>query len=263
MPPNIFFAGDVHGQLLSHVLRALEKTPLSERPAAIIYLGDLDPPSSLVTAFKALQDLGVEPWFIHGNHETDDADMWRRMVEVWDRNLHGRVVEIAGVKVAGLGGVFREKIWFPDCENPEPAKFQSYADFERDLHQRQGLKRRLEKLDRIRAQAIPSSLSQLMDPTKNGQLRKHSSTIFPDVVETLSVQEADVLVCHEAPSAHKNGFQTIDQLARAMHVKSLYHGHHHTDLDYGDTLGFQAYCVGYRGIRDLQGNVIKRGDYEK
>jgi hypothetical protein len=30
-----------------------------------------------------------------------------------DRNQHGRVVEFDGLRIAGLGGVFREKIWHP------------------------------------------------------------------------------------------------------------------------------------------------------
>ena len=36
-----------------------------------------------------------------------------------DHNLHGRVVEIAGLRIAGSGGIFRGKVWEP----PTPARF--------------------------------------------------------------------------------------------------------------------------------------------
>ncbi len=50
-----------------------------------------------------------------GNHDTDiDADYDNlydsRLAE---RNLHGRVVTTAGVRVAGLGGIFRGQVWMP------------------------------------------------------------------------------------------------------------------------------------------------------
>ena len=38
---------------------------------------------------------------------------------------------------------------------------------------------------------------------------------------------ADVLVCHETPSCHRNGFGAIDDLARDMRVQMVVHGHHH------------------------------------
>lgn len=61
----------------------------------------------------------TEIWFIHGNHDTDtEADHDHLFGSAMaDRNLHGRVVEIAGLRIAGLGGVFRCKVWTP----PAPA----------------------------------------------------------------------------------------------------------------------------------------------
>lgn len=63
-------------------------------------------------------------WFIQGNHDTDSDHDKRFGASLAHRNLHGRVVEVAGFQVAGLGGAFRESLWAPPLE---PA-FLSVAD---------------------------------------------------------------------------------------------------------------------------------------
>jgi hypothetical protein len=71
---------------------------------------------------------------------------------------------------------------------------------------------------------------------------------------------ADVLICHEAPSCHPNGFEEIDLLAQSMKAKSVWHGHHHDRLDYSphfQRLGFQAYGVGLRGITALHPDSVE------
>lgn len=67
-------------------------------------------------------------WWIPGNHDTDQVHHYDNVFgsTLDDHNLHGRVVDIAGVRIAGLGGVFREKIWNP--WKTEPA-FASQADY--------------------------------------------------------------------------------------------------------------------------------------
>lgn len=227
----IWFCGDVHGEF-GHVLEALERHPLGDRPAAVIFLGDLEPQEPLSWIFGRFLDAGIEPWFIHGNHDSTDAVVWQNTLDCRQRNLHGRVETIAGVRIAGLGGTFRQGIWFPDhadFAHPE-ARFQTYNEFVK--------------------QRLPNS----------GWARQHSATIFPDVVQELAQQQADVLVTHEGPSLHLNGFATIDRLALAINAKMLFHGHHHQDVSYGNALGFQAFQVGLRGIRELSGAIIKIGD---
>lgn len=49
----------------------------------------------------------------------------------------------------------------------------------------------------------------------------HRSTIFPDDYERLLKQRADILVTHEAPSAHPHGFAAIDLLPAAWVCKRL------------------------------------------
>ena len=38
---------------------------------------------------------------------------------------------------------------------------------------------------------------------------------------------ADILVCHEAPSTHRYGFRVVDELAKAIDAKKIFHGYHH------------------------------------
>ena len=131
--------------------------------------------------------------------------------DVADLNLHGRVESICGVRIAGLGGVFRSSTWMP----PAPPVFPSYTHFVEALeHSRP-------RRDRSRQR---SPLSR--------QERTHRSSIYYDDYCVLTRQRADVLVTHEAPSAHPHGFAALDELARALGVKSAFHGHHHDCRDY-------------------------------
>jgi hypothetical protein len=97
--PKLMFFGDPHGDF-EPVIAAVERF----RPEAIVLLGDLQPRQPLHVELQSIRDL-TQIWFIHGNHDTDsDADydhLWGS--ELADRNLHGRVVEMAGYRVAGLG----------------------------------------------------------------------------------------------------------------------------------------------------------------
>ena len=252
----IWFAGDIHGRF-SHVLAAIDHTPMAERPAAIIFLGDLEPQRPLRQEYQPFLNATAEPWHIHGNHDTDRQDTWQNMLDAQEKNLHGRVVTIAGVRIAGLGGIFRGEVWFPG-ERDEPPLFHSYSDYERSLRRQQGVRRRVSKIDAIQAEAIPDRVSELANDTLAGRLRRHNSTIFPETIEHLARQRADILVSHEAPAAHSHGFRAIDDLARAMGVSAVFHGHHHGDQTYPDGgEGYRIHAVGLRGIRDLYGGAIR------
>ena len=147
--------------------------------------------------------------------------------------MHGRVVEVAGLRIAGLGGVFRGKVLTP----PAPATFENPKQY-------------------------------LARCGKGNQWRgglplTHRSTISPDDYERLLKRRADILVAHEAPSAHPHGFGAIDDLARSLGVSAGFHGHHHDRLDYSAEriqLGFDAFGVGLRGITDQTGRVIRAGE---
>lgn len=187
----------------SPVIAAVERF----QPKAIVLLGDIQARQPLHVELAPILDK-TEVWFIHGNHDTDsDADhdnLWGS--ELADRNLHGRVVEIAGYRVAGLGGVFRDKIW--NARRPiEEAAFASAG-----------------------------ALRQSMRPEvrwRDGIARRHRSSIFPeDYLQLLQGPPADILVTHEAPAANLYGWRAVDELAEALGVQLVVHGHHHRDIDY-------------------------------
>lgn len=234
---QILFCGDTHGRF-DHILALVDTL----RPAAIVLLGDLQPQKPLHQELAPILDL-TEVWWIHGNHDTDSDANYDCLFasELADRNLHGRVVEIAGRKVAGLGGIFRGQVWHPgSAAQQERRNFDSAADFVR----------RAGKGNRWR----------------DGLPRKHRSSIFPAEYAALLTQQADILVTHEAPSCHPAGFAAIDALARAMGAQKAYHGHHHDCLDYScewARLGFKAIGVGLRGVTDDQALVLRPGDLDK
>ena len=167
----ILFCGDPHGHF-GHIIEAVQE----HRPAAIILLGDLQAQRPLEIELATILQK-TEVWFIHGNHDTDsEADhdnlFGSALVE---RNLHGRVVEVAGLRIAGLGGVFREQVWAP----PAPWAFETPKEYIANCG----------KCNRWR----------------DGLPRKHRSSIFPDDYYTLGGKLADILVTHEAPSARPCG----------------------------------------------------------
>lgn len=231
---QIFFCGDTHGNF-GHVIDAVR----AYRPTAIVFLGDLQAQRPLEVELAPILEL-TEVWWIHGNHDTDSQtdhdNLFRSALS--DRNLHGRIVEIAGVRIAGLGGVFRGSVWYP----PEVARQHSFA--------------RLETSERNQP---------LVRTQRNERGRKHRSSIFPEDYCALIGQRADTLVTHEAPSCHPHGFDAIDELARSMGVRSTFHGHHHDRRDYSkarERLGFVAFGVGFCGITDQTGRVICAGDFD-
>ena len=231
MTAKILFCGDVHGHF-QHVIDAVRE----HTPAAIVLLGDIQANKPLERELEWILD-ETEVWFIHGNHDTDSEADYDNLFgsQLADRNLHGRVVDVAGVRIAGLGGIFRGQVWRP----PETPSYRSAKEFART----QGAGNRW----------------------REGLPLKHRSSIFPDDHDRLAKLRADVLVTHEAPAVHPHGFDAIDRLARQMQASTTFHGHHHDSLDYSrhwDQLGHKAYGVGFCGITALDGTVIRVGDYD-
>ena len=99
----IYFFGDTHGHF-DHVLEIVSR----DRPAAIVFLGDLQAQRPLEVELESILGM-TEVWFIHGNHDTDSDADYDHLFDsaLADRNLHGRVAVVDGVRIAGLGGVFR------------------------------------------------------------------------------------------------------------------------------------------------------------
>lgn len=245
---KLWQCGDTHGRF-EHVIEAvLEAHDRGCPPDALIFLGDLECAQPLHIELQEIIGLGLNVWFIPGNHDTDSNSSWNALTSgnMADRNLHGRVETISGEKVAGLGGIFRSRIWAPPAE----PNFRSYDAWRKDL-----MKKR------------PTRDWGLAEATEE---RRHKTTIFPVVFDCLAKQHADILVTHEATSCHPYGWEAIADLGRQMKVKWHFHGHLHDNQDYSahfDRLGFQTYGIGYRGITELdldsgQVTVIRPGDYD-
>ena len=231
MRSDIFFCGDTHGNF-DHVMEAVQ----IYKPVAIIFLGDLQAQKPLQDELRMILD-DTDIWWIPGNHDTDsDADHDHLFgSSLAPRNLHAKVVDVAGVRIAGLGGIFRRRAWSP----PGDPVFTSPGDLVRSVGRG--------------------------NLWRNGLMRKHRSTIFPVDYASLMSQRADVLVTHEAPSVHRHGWDAVDALAHSLRVRKSFHGHHHDRQDYSRhcaSLDFEAHGVGFCGITALDGTVIRAGDFD-
>ncbi len=234
---DILFGGDVHGCFdhLAPLVRA-------HAPKALVLLGDIEADRPLAEIAAPWEALGCAVWFIPGNHDSDSLERWQALAECPERNLDGRVVEIAGVRIAGLGGVFRETIW----DGAQAPRYVHYEDYAAQLARRVGGAAWLSVSDR-------------------GRSLRHRTSIFPGVHDRLVAEQADILVTHEAPSCHPHGFAAIDELARCLGVRRLFHGHHHDNRDYGpgNELGFTVHGVGLRGVSDGNGRVLRAGERDR
>ena len=221
---RVLFAGDPHGSF-----HQIEAMAARHRPAGMILLGDYELERPLHEALGAAPELS-ELWWIPGNHDFDTEHYYDHLFgsALADHCLHGRVVEIAGLRIAGLGGVFQGKVWNPKEEAP---RFRSREAFLQ--HSGKG------------------------NRWRGGLPRKRRGAIWPEDVEALAAQQADILVTHEAPSSHRHGFSAIDTLAERMGVKLIVHGHQHQDYVARTERGnIDVYGVGLASVTDLRGHVL-------
>ncbi len=234
---------------LRHIVEhVLDANLAGQAPAAVILLGDIDAPRPLHLELEAIRGL-TDIYWIPGNHDSDDNNAWNNLVssELADASLHCRVAQVGPWRAAGLGGVFRKKIWSP----PEEPGFASYDDW--------------------RAELIARRPPQAWGITESADERRHKTSIFPECVAGLERLRGDILVSHEAPECRTDGrgWEAVGNLARCLGARFVFHGHHHDRPDYADhftELGFQAHAVGYRGItalnREGKVSVIRPGDFD-
>lgn len=233
---RIWFLGDVHGRL-DHIGVALQQLQhvLQQNPSWLVFLGDLDLlGQTLKEALAPLREAfpSTRFAFIPGNHDADEHESWARLHDAGDAvPLHGRVVELDGVRVAGLGGNFLGRVWYP----PEAPRIASRKEA---THRHPNLVRR----------------GQIHAPSLNG-------AIYKDELDALARQRADILVTHEAFSCHHHGWEVLDQLARDLRVVRAFHGHTHDDrtAEYAlerDRLGFDAVAVNFRSIKNGLGEMV-------
>ncbi|PWG63286.1 metallophosphoesterase [Spiribacter halobius] len=225
---RIYIAGDPHGRF--DPLNAAA----ADRPAAMLMLGDFDLDTALEVAVADARRK-CDLWWIHGNHDVDRPAYYRNLFEssLRERCFSARVIEIGGVRFAGLGGVFQARIWHPHNDGGRP-RYLTRAEY---------------------LAAVPPHERWL-----GGLPRKARAAIFWEDYEALWQQQADVLVTHEAPACHPYGFAVLDDLAEAMGAHTIIHGHHHVTYTYRyRNRPLTVHGVGLAGVRTAAGRVLTPG----
>lgn len=235
--PRLLLCGDPHGQL-QHIFTLA----LKERPDAVVLLGDITVREPLSQVMAPLLDQHIQVCWIPGNHDVDDADCYLALHEENPapgiHALHGRVVTVHGreggsIRLAGLGGIFKGKVWYPRPGQASNVPPQEALTQERFLA---GIGRG--------------------NRWRGGLPLHQRATIFGDQWLDLARQQADVLVTHEAPHFHAFGFRVIHDLAVRLGARYSFHGHQHETRDYGHIDGVHAQAVGLRSIVDLEGRLL-------
>jgi predicted phosphodiesterase len=218
---RILFAGDPHGNF-KPLIAAVHKY----RPEAVILLGDYDLEMPLESCLQEIVGL-TEIWWIAGNHDFESPGKYNNLFNsaFSDKDLHLKVTEIAGMRVAGLGGIFLGRVWYP----PQQPKWRGKQHY---LHHQS-------------AKAKHSDMSL-----------KYKSAIWHDEFEALKSLKADILVSHEAPGSHRHGFKVIGELAATMGVKNIFHGHLHENYASVIKKGIKVVGVADRAVADLVGNML-------
>jgi predicted MPP superfamily phosphohydrolase len=228
---KIWFCGDPHNHF-DHVDRLLTQAASDGHPPNwLVFLGDLDlEGQSMRDVIERLRRLrpAVKVAFIHGNHDADSHKKWALLYDCGDAvALHGQVVDLDGILVAGLGGNFLGRVWAP----PGEVLIES----------------------REKAMGGPN-------PRRKPNPKLHGA-IYPDEYRRLAEKRADVLVTHEAPSCHHHGWAVLDKLARSLRVYRSFHGHTHDDLSrHYETkrlqLGFDARAVDGCCVKNALGEKV-------
>ncbi len=188
----VLFAGDPHRNF-APILRACAALP----PGVLVIAGDLDLQAPLDQTLAPAVTAGWDIRWILGNHDTETEAGYDYLTE-HPGDLGLRVSEAAGLRIAGLPGIFKPRVWMP---GDGPPSFETRAGF--------------------RAALRPGEL------WRDGLPLFHRDTIFPEDFHRLAALRCDILVTHEAPSSHEHGFAVIDDLAAACGARLIVHGHHH------------------------------------
>lgn len=194
---SLVFYGDPHGEW-----RPLRETLCKGSPEAVVLLGDCDLHRPLSAELGDALPSPDGLFFILGNHEADRQDFYDHLLSVAPEtgHLNGRVVDVGGVRVAGLSGTFDQHIWHPELNQGEPV-----------------FRTRAEALWQLRAMGRPEIELPL----------RYKVAVWYEDYEALFAESCDVLVLHDAPTPHRYGYAVLADLADAMGARLIVHGHHH------------------------------------
>jgi Calcineurin-like phosphoesterase len=188
----ILFAGDPHRNFAP-----IQRACAELAPGTLILVGDCDCPAPLTQVFAREIDHGWDVRWILGNHDTETEAAFDNLTGS-PGDLGLRCGAIGELRIVGLPGVFKPRVWLP----VEPPAFHTRAAFLASLK--------------------PHEL------WRSGLPLWHRDTIFPEDFDHLATLRCDILVTHEAPSSHPHGFAVIDELAATLGARLIVHGHHHT-----------------------------------
>ncbi len=222
---RILFAGDPHG-CFDSIIQAVQQY----QPEAVVMLGDYSLEHSLEEYLKPIASL-TQIWWIYGNHDVATEHDYSFLFEsaYKDFSLHLKVSEIAGLRIAGLGGIFMAKNWYP------PA-LGRWEDQQHWLRMQSGHVRRLGMPIKLRHSIWQHEFNYMCANIK-----------------------ADILVTHEAPSCHRYGFSAIDELANAIGAKHIFHGHQHEYYNNSVLAHIAVTGVAKGGVVNLQGVELFKG----
>lgn len=222
---------------------------LEHRPEAVVLLGDMDLERPLADELKQVVDAGVRLLWIPGNHDGDRetwlSNLFGGASAAW--SIHGRVETIGQLRIAGLGGVFREQVWHPGMVTAAPPSARGA------------------RCCRASARAERSRNSAPKWERQPGIPMRHRVSIWPEDYDRLAASGANILATHEAPSCcvsskgRKMGLEEIDVLGEALGVRAIFHGHHHIDYDTVLPNNIRVFGVGRAGVRADDGTIIRPG----
>ncbi len=168
----------------------------------ILLLGDQEAEQDVKSELNSFENI----YFIYGNHD-ETEDIIKNHESVSDNNLHCNVVEISGIRVAGIGGTVNFDFFgISPVDGIEDIYDVQSKYFSRDLY--------LQAKQGTEFENACKAISM--------------ASIFPaDVEKFIDIGGADVLVSHEAPECHALGYRLIGDIGRILGVKLILHGHHH------------------------------------
>lgn len=216
--------GDIHGAF--DAARAV----IARRPDVAIWLcvGDI------ADEHGRYEPLGADVYWIHGNNDNFDAIAAGDLPAGLHHISNATVVDVAGVRVAGLGGTFAPT-WYDTAaaELPPPKKGSARATERATRSARAGSSRARSRDDK----------------------RRHF--VRDEVAACRALSGIDIFLTHEAPTPFRPfpngrgpdaGKPQINEILAAMRPRLHLFGHHHRFSDQH-----------YEGVRSIGLDLVTRG----
>jgi len=201
---QLLICGDPHGHW-KPLLRAFQHSKPGEY-AAVVLAGDCDLERPLTEVLAPIYRTGTPVYWILGNHDTNKEHWYRNLLDCGPGgDIGGRVVDIGGLRVAGLGGTPHDEVWTP-VEGDEAASFGARQEMLEGRNER----------------------------WEGGLPLPYRSALWQEDILALYGETVDILVTHAAPSTHpkRYGYVAIDDAVADTGARLLIHGHNHKSESY-------------------------------